>query len=134
MSAAPTAQTLRTTNVGCAEGSDRLSTLRTTNVGCAEGSDRLSTLRTTNVGCAEGSDRLSPFPPPLAARHIDLERTVQQGVERIVPLAEVLHGLSAGAQFELDQPEQVVLRVQGVADAAQVVDLAASDVGVTEHA
>ena len=43
--------------------------------------------------------------------------------ERQVPLADVLHRLAAGADLELHQSDVRVGFVEGVGDAAQVVDL-----------
>ena len=55
------------------------------------------------------------------------------GLSAIVPLAEVLDGLAARAELELDQPEEVVVGVEGVADPAQVVDARATLAGVADH-
>ena len=58
-------------------------------------------------------------PPP----HVEVEGLVDEAVQRQVPLPGVLHGLAAGADLELDQPDVGVLGVEGVGDAAQVVDV-----------
>lgn len=46
---------------------------------------------------------------------------MQDAVEREVPLPQVLDRLTAGADLEAQQTQQMVVVVQGVGDAAQVV-------------
>src|SRR6478735_11786676 len=68
-----------------------------------------------------------------APGEVELERLVDGAVERQVPLAGVLDGLAAGADLELDEPHVGVVRVEGLGDAAQVVDVSAGGEGVPHH-
>ena len=68
-----------------------------------------------------------------APPHVQVERRVERPVERQVPLADVLDGLAAGADLELDQPDVRVVGVEGVGDAAQVVDVGAGGDRVADH-
>ena len=45
---------------------------------------------------------------------VDVERLVELGIQRQVPLAEVLHCFAAGADLELDQAQVGVVGVEGV--------------------
>ena len=89
---------------------------------------------------------LAPASAPSTCRVkvIDVSRTghrgqvgvkalYSKGFSGIVPLAEVLDGLAAGAELELDEAEEVVLGVEGVGDAAQVVDARAAVERVAHH-
>src|SRR5689334_21698092 len=64
---------------------------------------------------------------------VELESLVQQGIQRQVPLPGVLDRLAAGADLELDQADVRVVGVEGVGDAAEVVDLGALGQGVLDH-
>src|SRR5664279_1615950 len=94
-------------------------------------------LATTAPVCARqrgpSTYSLNVIEPSSAPGRVELERLVQERRQRVVPLAEVLDRLAAGAQLELDQPEQVVVRVQGVRDPAQVVDLGPGEGRVGDH-
>src|SRR4051794_30663750 len=79
-----------------------------------------STWRVRLTGEPSSSSRSPSSRSPSS--HVRLERLEQQPVERQVPLAEVLHRGAARTELELDEPEQRVVLVEGVADAAQVVD------------
>ena len=68
-----------------------------------------------------------------AVAQVELERLVDGAVDRQVPLAGVLDGLPAGADLELDQPDVGVVGVEGLGDAAQVVDVGAGVEGVAHH-
>ena len=60
-----------------------------------------------------------------APRHIQVERLVEQLIEREVPLTQILGRLAARPHFELDQAEEMVGVLQRVTDPAQVVNRAA---------
>ena len=82
-------------------------------------------------GSVDGEGQAHRQPPTCA--HVDRERLVERAVEREVPLAGVLDGLAAGADLELDQPGVGVVGVEGVGDAAQVVDVGAGGDRVADH-
>ena len=57
-----------------------------------------------------------PRTGPLATGQVELERLVQHRGERVVPLAEVLDGLAAGAQLELDRARTGGRRASSVSE------------------
>src|SRR3954447_20813462 len=65
--------------------------------------------------------------------HVQREGPVDQRVHREVPLSGVLDRLASGAHLELDQADVRVVRVQGVGDAPQVVDLRPGLQRVPDH-
>ncbi len=68
-----------------------------------------------------------------ASPHVEVEGRVERLAQRQVPLAGVLDRLAAGADLELDQADVGVVGVEGVGDAAQVVDLGAGGERVADH-
>lgn len=54
--------------------------------------------------------------------HVPLKSLIRWLVERIAPLTEIRGHVATAADLEPSYPEQRVVRIEGVADAAQVVD------------
>src|SRR4029453_391183 len=55
--------------------------------------------------------------------HVEVKSPVQQGIERQIPLTEVLHRLASGANLELDQAQMRIVGLQSLGNSAQIKDL-----------